>query len=468
MAHPGTATDPLRVAIVGAGPAGFFLAEKLLGQTAVTVQVDLYERLPTPYGLVRFGVAPDHEKIKNVTRSFDKVAARPGFRFFGNVDVGRHVTLDDLRRHYHQVCFSTGAQTDRRMGIPGEDLARSHPATEFVAWYNGHPDYRDLHFDLSVERVAVVGVGNVAVDVARMLCRTPEELATTDVADYALEALCASRVKEVYLLGRRGPVQAAFTPPEAKELGELAGSDVRTLAEDFELDPLSRAELESADGPAARRKLEILEEYSRRPPSGKSRLLTLRFLVSPTELLPDQRGGVRAMRLVRNRLVAGKGGVTRAEPTGHFEELPVGLVFRSVGYRGVALPGVPFDETAGTVPNERGRVMDPAALRPVTGVYVAGWIKRGPSGVIGTNKPDAAETAETMLADLAAGAALAPAEPSAEAAEAQVRRAQPAVISFTDWRKLDRLESERGKALGRPRLKFTSVEEMLDSLGAQV
>ncbi|OGT96877.1 MAG: NADP oxidoreductase, partial [Gemmatimonadetes bacterium RIFCSPLOWO2_02_FULL_71_11] len=356
MARPGTATDPLRVAIVGAGPAGFFLAEKLLGQTAVTVQVDLYERLPTPYGLVRFGVAPDHEKIKNVTRSFDKVAARPGFRFFGNVDVGRHVTLDDLRRHYHQVCFSTGAQTDRRMGIPGEDLARSHPATEFVAWYNGHPDYRDLHFDLSVERVAVVGVGNVAVDVARMLCRTPEELATTDVADYALEALCASRVKEVYLLGRRGPVQAAFTPPEAKELGELAASDVRTLAEDFELDPLSRAELESADGPAARRKLEILEEYSRRPPAHKPRLLTLRFLVSPTELLPDQRGGVRAMRLVRNRLVAGKGGGTRAEPTGQFEELPVGLVFRSVGYRGVALPGVPFDETAGTVPNERGRV----------------------------------------------------------------------------------------------------------------
>jgi len=240
------------------------------------------------------------------------------------------------------------------------------------------------------------------------------------------------------------------------------------LAEDFELDPLSRAELESADGPATQRKLEILEEYSRRPPAHKPRLLTLRFLVSPTELLPDERGGVRAMRLVRNRLVAGKGGVTRAEPTGHFEELPVGLVFRSVGYRGVALPGVPFDETAGTVPNERGRVMDPAAGRPVTGVYVAGWIKRGPSGVIGTNKPDAAETAETMLADLAAGAALAPAEPSAEAAEAQVRRARPAVISFSDWRTLDRLETERGKALGRPRLKFTSVEEMLDSLGAQV
>lgn len=460
----GTAADPLRVAIVGAGPAGFFLAERLLGQTAVTVQVDLYERLPTPYGLVRFGVAPDHEKIKNVTRSFDKAAARPGFRFFGNVDVGRHVTLDDLRRHYHQVCFSTGAQTDRRMGIPGEDLARSHPATEFVAWYNGHPDYRDLGFDLSVERAAVVGVGNVAVDVARILCRTPEELATTDVADYALEALRASRIREVYLLGRRGPVQAAFTTPEAKELGELEGSDVRTLAAELALDPLSRAELEAADGAAARRKLEILEGFSHRSPSGKSRLLTLRFLVSPTELLPDAHGGVRAIRLVRNRLTAGTGGGTRAEPTGEFEELPVGLVFRSVGYRGVALPGVPFDEKAGTIPNERGRVMDRAAGRPVTGVYVAGWIKRGPSGVIGTNKPDAAETADTMLADLAAGAVLAPAEPSAEAADALVRRARPAVISFADWQTLDRLEVERGKALGRPRLKFTHVDEMLARL----
>ncbi|MEK7668098.1 MAG: FAD-dependent oxidoreductase [Gemmatimonadota bacterium] len=465
MTRPGTPSDPLRVAIVGAGPAGFFLAERLLGQSDVTVEADLYERLPTPYGLVRFGVAPDHEKIKNVTRSFDKVAARPGLRFFGNVDVGRHVTLDDLKHHYHQVCFCTGAQTDRRMGIPGEDLARSHPATEFVAWYNGHPDYRDLHFDLSVERVAVVGVGNVAVDVARILSRSVEEMATTDVADYALEALRASRVKEVYLLGRRGPAQAAFTTPEAKELGELEGADVRTVESELALDPLSLAVLDAEDGPAIRRKIKVLQEYAHRPRTGKPRLLTLRFLVSPTELVADEHGGVRAMRLVRNRLAAAKGGGTRAEPTGEFEELPVGLVFRSVGYRGVAIPGLPFDEKAGTVPHERGRVRDPVAGQPVTGAYVAGWIKRGPSGVVGTNKPDAAETAETMLADLAAGAVLEPAEPAVAAAEALVRRAQPAVIPFGDWRKLDRLETERGKALGRPRLKFTKVEEMLAQLG---
>jgi ferredoxin--NADP+ reductase len=235
MMPVGTASRQLRVAIVGAGPSGFFLAERLLAREGVAVEVDLFERLPAPYGLVRYGVAPDHEKIKNVTRSFDRVAARPGFRFYGNVEFGRHVGLEDLARHYHQVCFTTGAQTDRRMGIPGEDLARSHAATEFVAWYNGHPDYRDRVFDLAVERVAVVGVGNVAVDVARILCRTPEELATTDVADYALEALCRSRVRQVYLIGRRGPVQAAFTTPETRELGELAGADVCALPEEVDL-----------------------------------------------------------------------------------------------------------------------------------------------------------------------------------------------------------------------------------------
>ena len=455
--RPGTPADPLRVAIVGAGPAGFFLAERLLGKEGISVEVDLYERLPTPYGLVRFGVAPDHEKIKNVTRSFDKIAARPGFRFFGNVDVGRDITLDDLRRFYHQVCFTTGAQTDRHMGIPGEDLARSHPATEFVAWYNGHPDYRDLTFDLSVERVAVVGVGNVAVDVARMLCRTPEELAGTDTADYAQEALRRSQVREVYLLGRRGPLQAAFTNPEAKELGELDGADICVLPEEVALDPLSQAALDGGEDNAARKKIEILREFSRRARTGKPRVLTIRFLVSPVELLGDGQGRVRAMRLARNRLVDGTGGALRAEATGQFEELPVELVFRSVGYRGVPLAGLPFDQRAGIVPNERGCV--------APGIYVAGWIKRGPTGVIGTNKPDAAETAEAMLADLQRDVHLAPGQPAAAAAEAHVRRVQPAGVSYPDWQRLDRFETERGKALGRPRLKCTTVREMLDVVG---
>jgi ferredoxin--NADP+ reductase len=455
MTFPGTPPHTLRVAVVGAGPAGFFLAEKLLGQAEVPVHVDLYERLPTPYGLVRFGVAPDHEKIKNVTRQFDKTAARPGFRFFGNVDVGRDVSLEELRCHYHQICFATGAQTDRHMGIPGEALARSHPATEFVAWYNGHPEFTSRTFDLSVERVAVVGVGNVAVDVARMLCRTPEELATTDVAPYALEALRESRVREVYLLGRRGPVQAAFTNPEVKELGELPGADIRVLPEEVALDPVSQSELDRGDDHSAAKKVEILRQFSTRPRAGRPRLLTIRFLVSPVEILADEHGGVRAMRLVRNRLVAGQDGAARAEPTTQFEELPVGLVFRSVGYRGLPIPGLPFDEKAGVVPNQDGRV--------APGLYVAGWIKRGPTGVIGTNKPDAGETATAMLADARSGVLLSPSEP-APALEFLLRRRQPALVTFADWQRLDRLETARGRVLGRPRLKFTSVAEMLTAL----
>lgn len=464
MPTPGTAELPLRVAVVGSGPAGFFVAEHLLARDDVVVSVDLLERLPTPYGLVRFGVAPDHQKIKNVTRTFERVAGRGNFRFFGNVDVGRDVRLADLQRLYHCICFTTGAQTDRSMGIPGEDLGRSHAATEFVAWFNGHPDYRDCTFDLSARRVAIVGVGNVAVDVARILCRTPEELAATDIADYALEALRASRVEEVYMLGRRGPAQAAFTNPEVRELGEMPGADTLCLPDEVALDPLSRAAVEEQDDRSIRKKLEILQGFAARQPTGKPRRLVIRFLVSPVELIDDGTGRVGGMRLVHNELYRDDRGELRPRPTDRFEELPVELVFRSVGYRGVPLDGLPFHDRWGVVPNERGRVVAPdgAAL---PGIYVAGWIKRGPTGVIGTNKPDAAETVETMLEDLARQATLQPEEPSPDAAEAFLRSCQPYCVTFADWRRLDELETGRGEPLGRPRVKFTSVAEMLRALG---
>ncbi len=460
----GTPDQPLRVAVIGSGPAGFFVAEHLLKRDDVTVELDLFERLPTPYGLVRFGVAPDHEKIKNVTRAYDKVAGRPGFRFFGNVDVGVHITLDDLRQFYHQICYTTGAQSDRQMGIPGEDLERSHAATEFVAWYNGHPEFRNCEFDLSVENVAVIGVGNVAVDVARILCRTPEELAQTDIADYALEALRASRVKRVYMLGRRGPAQAAFTNPEVRELGEMPGADIEVLPEEAELDPLSLAEVETSDDRALSKKVEIIREFAQRTPEGKPKTLTLRFFVSPIELLGDAHGRVVGMRLVRNVLYQTENGRLRPKATEHVEELPVELVFRSVGYRGVPLDGLPFDDRAGVVPNDAGRVLDGAGTEKMIGVYVSGWIKRGPTGVIGTNKPDAAETVKAMLGDLEAGRVLQPTQPEPSAVERFLDDRKARYVSFGDWLRLNALEVGRGKPLGRPRVKFTSVEEMLEAL----
>jgi ferredoxin/flavodoxin---NADP+ reductase len=461
----GTAARPLRVAIIGAGPTGFYVADHLLRNTGVAVEVDMFDRLPTPYGLVRLGVAPDHQKIKFVTNAFDKVAASPGFRFFGGVDFGKHVTLADLKTHYHQIVYCTGAQTDRRMGIPGEDLAGSHPATEFVAWYNGHPDYRDCVFDLSQESVAVVGVGNVAVDVVRILCRTPEELATTDIADYALDALRKSHVREVYLLGRRGPAQAAFTNPEIRELGELPDADITAEPAEVELDPLSRAAVERSQDRPTLKKVEILREYARRPVSGKSKRLVLRFLVSPVELIGDDTGRVAAMRLVRNELYATSTGALQPRATDRFEEIPVGLVFRSVGYRGVPLSGVPFNESWGVILNDKGRVLDPGTKQPLVGEYTAGWIKRGPTGVIGTNKPDAAETVACMFEDLARRAVLEPAHPEAAAADAFVRQRQPSFVSYADWLKLDAIEVAQGRAQGRPRVKLTSVEEMFAALG---
>jgi ferredoxin--NADP+ reductase len=462
---PGTDEHPLRVAIVGAGPTGFYAADHLLRAPQVVAEVDLFDRLPTPFGLVRGGVAPDHQKIKAVTASFDRVAAHPRFRFFGNVELGRHLSVEDLGRHYHQVVYCTGAQTDRRMGIPGEDLVGSHPATEFVAWYNGHPDYRHYTFDLSVERVAVIGVGNVAVDVARILCRTTDELAQTDIADYALDALRRSRVREVYLIGRRGPAQAAFTNPEIKELGELADAEITVPPDEAELDEVSRAALEKTQDRGTTKKVDIIKSYAGRPPGGKSRRLVLRFLRSPVELTGDDQGRVAGITLVRNVLVTTPSGSVQAKATTDLETLPVGLVFRSVGYRGVPLPGVPFHEAWGVILNEKGRVLAPETKQPLLGQYTAGWIKRGPSGVIGTNKPDALETVQGMLEDVAEGRVRTPEHPERDAVAALVAERQPRYFTYADWLRLNEIEVSKGRPAGRPRIKLTSVEDMLGAVG---
>ncbi len=463
MATLGTPDSPLRVAIIGSGPAAFYAADHLFKQTQLAIEVDMFDRLPTPFGLVRGGVAPDHYKIKSVTAIYDKIAANPRFRFFGNVEFGKHVLLSDLLGLYHQVLFANGAQSDRKMGIPGEDLKGSFAATQFVAWYNGHPDYRHLQFDLSQETAAVIGVGNVAIDVARILCRTPEELRATDIAPHALEALTASKIKTVYLLGRRGPAQAAFTNPEVKELGEMVDADPVCLPEETQLDPLSQAAI--ANDRTVQKKVEILQSYAARPLTGKANQLRLRFLVSPTELIGDETGHVKQMKLVKNILVAGDGGDIKAKATDQFEVIDVGLVFRSVGYRGVPLPDVPFNEKTATILNEKGRVLDPAGKTPLPGLYASGWIKRGPSGVIGTNKPDSVETVNLMLEDLQAGQTAQPAAPTADAALALIQARQPRFVSYGDWKTLDALELANGQAVGRPRLKFTDVDAMLAALG---
>ncbi len=454
----------IRVAVIGSGPAGFYACEHLFKKGEYEFSIDMYDRLPTPHGLVRSGVAPDHQKIKSVTRIYDKIASNEKFRFFGLVEYGKHITMEDLKKHYHIVVFATGAQTDRKMNIPGEDLAGSHTATEFVAWYNGHPDYRDYNFDLTQERVAIVGVGNVAVDVARILCRTQEELMQTDIADYALEALKKSRVKEVFLLGRRGPAQAAFTNPEVRELGNLDDANAVTRVEEVELDEFTKELLEKKEDRSAVKKIEILSSYSEDIEFEKSRKLHIRFLISPVEILGNKEGHVKALKLVKNELYKTEDGSLRPRATKEFEELPVGLVFRSIGYHGVPLPDVPFHDKWGVIQNEKGRVLDSDTGEHVHGVYSTGWIKRGPTGVIGTNKLDSAETVQCITEDIESGNLLSPEAPEPDQILELVRERQPDYFSYEDWLRLNELEISRGEKEGRPRIKYTSIEEMLAAI----
>jgi ferredoxin/flavodoxin---NADP+ reductase len=447
---------PLRVAVIGSGPAGFYAAGALLGAD-VPVEVDVFDRLPTPWGLVRLGVAPDHPQLKTVSRAFEKIAAQPGFRFLGNVEVGRDLTHDELARLYDAVIYSYGSAADRRLGIPGEDLRGSWAATELVAWYNGHPDYQHLEFDLaSAERVVVVGNGNVALDVARMLALTHEELAPTDATDESIEAITASAIREIVVLGRRGPVQAAWTATELHEMGELAGADIVVDPAELELDSASEAELADASN-IVKRNMEILRDFAARAAEGKPRRIVLRFRVSPVEILGGER--VEGIELVRNELVPDGKGSVRARATDDRETLAAGLVFRSVGYRGLPSPGVPFDEASGTMPNEDGRLLG-ADGGPLAGVYCAGWIKRGPTGVIGTNKKDATETVEALLADAEAGAIGGSAEP-AEAVDALLAERGIDAVVYSGWEAIDAAERRRGEPLGRPRVKLTTWDDLL-------
>jgi ferredoxin--NADP+ reductase len=417
------------------------------------VGVDLFDRLPTPYGLVRGGVAPDHQHTKAVIKQFARIAGLPGFRFIGNVTFGTDLSLAEALAHYHQVLLATGSESDRRLGVPGEELPGSHPATAFVGWYNGHPDYREERFDLQTAQVVVIGHGNVAVDVARILTRSVDELARTDIADHAVRALRHSTVNEVHMLGRRGPAQAAFSHPELRELATLAGTHLVVRPEDLEAE---QALLERDPGAHPHRNLDLLVAQSVKGEGVEPRRIRLRFFASPVEILGTRR--VEGVRVERTCLVEdGRGGCT-AVGTGAFEDIPCGLVFRAVGYRGQRLPDLPFDDRHGSIPHREGRVIDPQTGTPIPRVYVAGWIKRGPSGVIGTNRTDAVATVQAMLADADAHAT---SPRPADGADDLLARKGIQTVTFEGWTRIDAHEIARGLPLGKPRDKFTTRAELL-------
>lgn len=446
----------LRVAVVGLGPSGAYAAGHLLTNGDLDVRVDVFERLPTPWGLVRSGVAPDHPNIKAVTRIYEKTAADPRFTYYGNVEFGRHVTREGLLARYHAVIYAVGTPSDRPMAIPGEDLPGSAPATAFVGWYNGHPDHRDDAFDLSCRRALVIGNGNVALDVARMLTLTPAELARTDMADHAIFALARSEIEEIVVVGRRGPEQAAFTNPELRELGQLAGADVAVSRNEVSV-PADFRELSPSK--TSQRNLALLGEYAGRSRRGHAKRIALRFLLSPTRILGERR--VEGVELVRNRLERADDGTLRARPTSAHAVVSAGLVLRAVGYRGRPLPGVPFDERRGVVQNLGGRVINPDGTH--TREYVVGWAKRGPSGVIGTNKRCAHDTVRALIQDMVAGKLNAPLA-GGPPIEEWVGEIQPELVTYADWETLDRHEQELGQRANRPRVKLTRVGDMLDVL----
>jgi ferredoxin/flavodoxin---NADP+ reductase len=445
-----TDSSPLRVAIVGAGPSGFYAAGQLLAVDEPQFAVDLYDRLPTPYGLVRSGVAPDHPKIKSVTRVYDKTTEHERFRFFGHVELGGDLTRRQLLERYHAVVYTLGTSIDKRLGIPGEDLRGSHSATEFVAWYNGHPDHSGLEVDLQARQAVVVGAGNVAIDVARMLALAPSELEITDTADHAIEVLNTSGIEEITILARRGPLQAAFTNPELLEMGELERADVEVVGGD--LDELSTIALQEADK-TRRRNVEIIQDYAARPKTGKPITVRFRFLASPVELLGDENGQVRAVKFENNEIVEREDGSLAARGIGTFEEIPAQLVFRSIGYTGQPVADIPFDERRGLIRNDSGRVTDADGTQQV-GEYVSGWIKRGPSGVIGTNKKDSQDTVDKILQDAASGRLN---QPVADDIEEMIAAHCPHAVTWDGWQAINAIETAAGEAStpGRPRVKLT-------------
>lgn len=443
---------PFRVAVVGSGPSGMYAADALVGQDTVPVSVDIIDKLPSPFGLVRYGVAPDHLSIRSVRDTLDKVLDHPGVRFLGNVEVGRDLTLEQLREFYDAIVLTYGASRDRALGIPGEDLTGSIAATDFVNWYTGHPDADPSAFVGFLESsasVAVIGVGNVAVDVTRVLSKAPGEIEHTDMPEHVFAALRASGVRDVHLVGRRGPAQATWTTKELRELGELEETQVLVTEGAGVDDVASQAAI--AEDKAVARNVKVIEEWSERADDGRARRIHLHFRCRPVEIL----GTDRVEGLVVETTTLDDQG--QASGTGQTHVIPVDGVIRSVGYRGTALVGVPFDARRNVIPNRDGRVLDGDS--PIPGVYVAGWIKRGPTGIIGTNKKDAVQTVACLLEDASDPSAWSATRPDPGAVDAAL--VDRVTVSIDGWRSIDAAERALGATRGRDRTTIHEREVLL-------
>ena len=459
MSTLGTEQNPLLVAIVGSGPSGFYAAETLI-KSDIVVKVDILERLPSPFGLVRSGVAPDHQKLKQAIKLYEKIAESPEFNLIANVTVGADISVQALSESHHAIIFTCGAESDRKLGVPGEDIIGSYTATEFVGWYNGHPDYRDREFDLSHDVAVIIGQGNVAADVSRILSKTIDELKHTDIAEHALDALTESKIKEIHVIGRRGPAQAKFTPKELREFGEISDCNPIVLPDDMLLNPESEKELEEKSNIASKKIYDLFCEFSKRSiDSKKSKKCYFSFLMSPKELVGNP--SLEKVVFEKNSL-SGAPFKQSARGTGEIVELESGILFRSIGYQGVPIQDVPFHETRGIIPNEKGRVID-NENNVVPQFYTAGWIKRGPSGIIGPNRACSVETVTCLLEDLTKlddGSR----KSGAEVIFAILESKNIHHVSYDDWQKIDAKEIERGEPKGKPREKYTYIDEMLSAI----
>ena len=459
MSEIGSETNPLRVAIVGSGPSGFYATEALI-KSDFKVEIDLIERLPAPFGLVRNGVAPDHPKLKQAIEVYKRIAENPEFNFIGNVTVGKDVKAEELQQTHHAVLYTYGAETDRKLGIPGEELPGSYTATEFVGWYNGHPDYRDRSFDLSHETAVVIGQGNVAADVSRILAKSVDELKHTDISQHALDVLAESKIKTIYVVGRRGPAQAKFASKELKEFLEIENCRPYIDTDELNLNETSQQELNAKEGRGNKKNVEIFQKFAESNDSGKPRMCISTFLKSPIRL--EGEGQLEKVVFEKNEL-SGEPFKQSANGTGETIEIECGILFRSIGYNGVAIPGVPFYERWGTIPNESGRITKEQGGEIVPGLYTAGWIKRGPSGIIGTNRACAVESVEALLEDINT---LNADKPGREALYKILYAKSVSHINYQQWKKIDNAEIKAGEPKGKPREKFTRRDEMLDIANA--